>query len=100
MHRKGWSAQDLVRAWGGSPMPYKWLKGRTVPRQDTRRRLADTLGLPVAALEPNGPAVETQTESPPPEPAPFPIEPAAAEMEVLKREPGQPVSVRLKIDAI
>ena len=52
LDRKGWTVQDLVRALGGSPMPYKWLKGFTVPRVDTKRRLADALGISMMAFEP------------------------------------------------
>jgi transcriptional regulator with XRE-family HTH domain len=104
LDRKGWTAQDLVRAWGGSPMPYKWLKGRTAPRVDTKRRLADTLGIPMAAFGPtpaNGHAAETpEAEMLTPPAAIVPTEPPIAEMDVVKRGPMPTLTVHLRVDAM
>jgi transcriptional regulator with XRE-family HTH domain len=104
LDRKGWTAQDLVRAWGGSPMPYKWLKGRTAPRVDTKRRLADTLGISMAALEstsPNGDAAEPSgAELLVPQPVPAPPAPLIAEMEVIGRGSMETLTVHLKVDAM
>jgi hypothetical protein len=102
LDRKGWTVQDLVRAWDGSPMPYKWLKGSIVPRVDTRRRLADTLGISMMAFEPaptNGHARDEggtaeQHASPPVEGSP------AAELELLQTGPMGTVKVHLKVDAM
>lgn len=104
LDRKGWTAQDLVRAWGGSPMPYKWLKGRTAPRVDTKRRLADTLGISMAAFEPtspNGQAAElTDSELLAPPVAAAPAGPTIAEMEVVRKGSVETLTVHLKVDAM
>jgi hypothetical protein len=105
LDRKGWTAQDLVRAWGGSPIPYKWLRGSTAPRVDTKRRLADTLGISMMAFEPlptNGEdtrdeGATTQASQPIME---SPGSPAAAEIEFVQSGPQQSVQVHLKVDAI
>ena len=51
LDRKGWTIQDLVRALGGSPMPLQMAKGLCRTRVDTRRRLANTLGISMMAFE-------------------------------------------------
>jgi hypothetical protein len=104
LDRKGWTIQDLVRALGGSPMPYKWLKGSVAPRVDTRRRLADTLGISMMAFEQtplNGHA--TNVGQPPPpalRPATDTAGSPAVEMELVKSGPTKTVTVHLKFDAL
>ena len=105
LDRKGWTAQDLVRAWGGSSMPYKWLAGRTAPRVDTKRRLADTLGISMMAFDPtqpNGQATEMgEPKLPASRPITFSAEPPTVEVELVNSEPAQTMTaVRLKVDAL
>ena len=106
LDRKGWTIQDLVRALGGSPMPYKWLKGSVAPRVDTRRRLANTLGISMMAFEPtptNGQATRdegTTAALQASRPIMEPPESSAAEIELVQGGPLQSVKVHLKLDAI
>jgi transcriptional regulator with XRE-family HTH domain len=106
LDQKRWTAQDLVRALGGSPMPYKWLKGFTAPRVDTKRRLADALGISMMAFEPtptNGQATRdegTTAALQASRPIMEPPESSAAEIELVQGGPLQSVKVHLKLDAI
>jgi hypothetical protein len=103
LNRKGWTAQDLIRAWGGSPMPYKWLKGSTAPRVDTKRRLADTLGISMMAFEPtppNGQAGQAGQSGLETSPVEDSREQTVAEMELVQIGPTKIATVHLKVDAL
>ena len=105
LDRKGWTAQDLVRAWGGSSMPYKWLRGRTAPRADTKRRLAETLGISMMALDPTPPNGQVTEMGEPKLLASRPItsfaEPSTVVIGLVDGGPAQSKTVlRLKVDAL
>jgi hypothetical protein len=87
-------------------MPYKWLKGLTAPRVDTKRRLADALGISMMAFEPtptNGQATRDEGATAALQasrPIMEPPESSAAEIELVQGGPLQSVKVHLKLDAI
>ena len=104
LDRKGWTVHDLVRAGVGSPMPYKWLKGSTAPRVDTKRRLADTLGISMMAFYPtptNGHAKWDEGATAEAS-RPLMMSPGspALEMELVQSGPLQAIRVHLKVDAV